>query len=87
MVTLKALRPPGPLNRQLSEILTDAKINPVFSVFLLYGDIHYLLRPTNSYLRGEGFFGVSRDSRIPNFRSFIPEGREVAMWPPSGCLQ
>ena len=55
MVTLKALRPSGPLNRQLSEILTDAKINPVFSVFLLYGEIHYLLRPSNSYLRGEVF--------------------------------
>ena len=50
MVILKALGPSGHSNRQLSEILIDPKIMPIFSVFLLYGDIHYLLRLTNSYL-------------------------------------
>lgn len=44
MVILKALGPSGHLNRQLSEILIDTKIIRIFSVFLLYGDIHYLLR-------------------------------------------
>lgn len=82
MVILKALGPSGHLNRQLSEILIDPKITPVFSVFPLHGDVRYLLRLTHSYLRGKVFFGVGSGSRIPNLMSFVPEGREVDVCPP-----
>lgn len=42
MVILKAPDPSVHVNRQVSEILIDPKIISMFSVFLLYGDIHYL---------------------------------------------
>lgn len=86
MVILKALGPSGHLNRQVSEILTDPKIIPRFSVFLLYGDIHYLLGLNKNFMR-QGFFGVDSDSRSPNLMPFIPHSREVDMWPPPGSLQ
>lgn len=72
MVILKAFGPSGHLNRQVSEILIDPKIIPIFSIFLLCGDIYYLPKLNNSFMR-QGFLGVSSDSRIPNLILFVPE--------------